>query len=844
MALNALGLGLLFTAKDLASGVMANVRNGFSQTRDELGRFGNRSKESFKQFGMGLAVMGAGLGALAILGSTIDDARDFGKAIDLVRTEVDEAAFSQADMRDLTIDLGKQFGRMPKDEAEALYKAVALGANTAAKATDIMTAANTLAVAGNSDLKTTMDALGGAINAYGLKSSDASMVSDAFFNAMKGGNTTVQDLASSVGRVSAGAHEMGISIQEVLGSVSVMTNKGIQASEAVSYLHGALANIAHPSKDAAAEAARLGIKFDAAAIRSQGFVKFLHSIADNAKFNKDSLNKLFTSVEGSSAMAMLAGDMSAVDASMKSMATGAGATAKGFDIMAQGLSFQTDKMKANFSALKIRIGEFLEPIAAKGLGILNRLMDAFTNLPGPVMDVIIHVALAAASVVTLIGSMTAAFAAVKIISAALSTFGVGTLGSVIAAFGPVIAVMGAFALGFYAIREAYDRNLGGFGKRFDEILGQVQLSFNALTQLFSQGGFSGAVREEFLKSSNPAINFAIQVWLAFNRLKNFFTNVIDGFFDSVGKMGATFDELGKSFDKVLSAFGLFSNTTEENAAAFDHAGSSGQRIGAVLASIAEIVVKAVTAFLDLTAVVIPLVGNIVSLIDKLGGLETIVWLAKAALVAYATYMVASAVPAVLSFGGSLVSLVGNLPNAAAGLRSLISGAASGLGPIGALTLAVTALWLAFDQGSKLNKELGEHGWGDMWKKLKNDLGFTSDDEYQKSLGIVSGDDYDRQQSLRAREAQLSAVTTSAPIPNAAPSSINTPALAAMGPQQSIDTGAYEAAARNAAQAAVGKIQPPSYAITMVCDGQVLGQIAAKHQSTQAVDSFAPVSIQD
>jgi TP901 family phage tail tape measure protein len=868
MALNNLGLGLLFTAKDAATGVMSKVRRGFSDTKDELGAFKKQSKEAFKAFGVGMAVFGAGVAGLAVLGSTIDEAREFGKAIALVGTEVDAAKFSQEDMRDITIDLAKQFGRMPKDEAEALYKAVALGADDAGKATSILTAANRLAVAGNSELKTTMDALGGSINAYGLSMGDADRVSDAFFIAMKSGNTTVQDLASSVGRVSAGAHSMGIGIEDILGSVSVMTNKGVQASEAVSYLHGALSNIVHPSSEAGAEAARLGIKFNAAAVRAQGFQKFLHSITDNAKFSKDTLNKLFTSVEGSQAMAMLAGDMGAVDAVMKRMRTETGATAKGFDIMAGTLSFQGDRFKALFSALKIRVGEFLEPLAARGLGILNKLMDTFTNLPGPVQGVIVHVALAVSGVVALVGAVTAGIAAFKIAAAAIGTFAGGALGTLATALIPAIALVGALTAGYFILQYAITNNIGGIGDTITRVWGQIKLGTEALIQLFSQGGFSGAVREQFLSGSNSAIQFAIQVWLAFTRVKNFLANVVAGFEASIAEMKPTFAAFGAALDKLLDAFGGLSKTAEENGAAFDSAGRSGRRTGQVLARLAELLVKGATAFVELAAAIVPVVAGIMNFVSSLGDAETLITVAKTALVGFATYMVASAVPALWSMASGgisaaagiakvLVQLIaanglsigGAFSAAASGLGSLVTGAAAALGPIGAVTAAITALYLAFDQFQKLSAAWNDEAGSDMWKKFKNDIGITSDAEYQKELGIHQGADFDKRQQQRMADAfenRPQATMSPATIPGAAPTPATSPAVASVQPPQAsgIDQSAVQTVASQAASAAVSKVPAPNYSFTMQVNEEVLGRVTARASSSAAAASYGPASVSE
>lgn len=865
MALNQIGLGLLFTAKDAATGVMKNVRNGFAQTRDEFGKFGGRSKETFKEFGVGIATMGVGLAGLAILGSTAEAAGEFGKAIALVRTEVDEATFSQADMKKVTLDLAKQFGRMPTDEAEALYKAVALGANDATKATALMTAVNELAVAGNSDLKVTMDAVGGAINAYGLKASDASMVSDAFFTAMKGGNTTVQDLASSVGRVSAGAHAMGISVQEVLGSVAVMTNKGIQASEAVSYLHGALANITHPSKEAAAEAARLGIKFDASAVRAQGFAKFLHSITDNAKFNAKSLEKLFTSVEGSQAMAMLAGDMKNVDAMMESMRNSAGATSAGFKIMEEKLTGA--RFDASFKALQIAIGEVVGPLLNQFKRFVTTLMNAFTSLPVPIQRTIVYIALGASAFVTLVGGVAAAIAAFKILAAGMATFGGGALGTVIAALGPAIALIGILAGAAYALKYAYDRNLDGIGDKIRAIWDQIKVFGTAVYQLFTQGGFSGDIRDAFLKGYETGpLNFAIQVYLLFNRLKNFFVGVWEGFTNTLEASGA-FDAIVEAFEEIQNALGLFENDVEASGAAFDSFGRKGFKVGDLIGKVIEVVLFGFSAAMNVVAGFIAAWGLIKPGIDEVGAafgelfgevgklISEFTGASSAGLSAGEVFrflggllanvlgvafsLVAGTIRNVIGVFQSVASVIGGVVDVVAGILTgdwarVWNGAKRiVLGIVGLIIESVMAIPNAIAQTiDALGKLAGaDLGLGKKVAAMKDAMkGGMSD-----LLGVQAGGAF-------IGSTPGLAVPTSAPIPNNTPSSINSPALASVSPNASFDPALAGTAAREAAMAAVSKVPPSVVQVNVDLDGENLASKVTAKQNSSQVASYGPMSV--
>jgi hypothetical protein len=72
---------------------------------------------------------------------------------------------------------------------------------------------------------------------------------------------------------------------------------------------------------------------------------------------------------------------------------------------------------------------------------------------------------------------------------------------------------------------------------------------------------------------------------------------------------------------------------------------------------------------------------------------------------------------------------------AAALKGVGASAAAAAVPVAALLAAVASLVVAWDQWSKLSNELGDSGWSDMWKKLKKDVGYTTQQEYEREIGI-------------------------------------------------------------------------------------------------------------
>ncbi len=602
MALNNLGLGFIFTAKDLASGVMGKVRGNLLEVEGAGSAAAKTFGNAFKAFGTGLAIMGAGLAGFALLEPAIAASGEISKAIKLVATEADLSIFPMEKMREVADKLALSFGSLPVDQAKAMYKAVALGANDATKATNFLTGANLLAVAGNADLELSANALGGALNAYHADFSQATAYSDALFTAMKMGNTTVQDLAASIGRVTSSAANLGVSIDEVLGAVSVMTNKGVAAAEAVSGLKEALANVVHPSADAKAEAARLGIKFTQTALRGKGLQKFLQEITSSSKFTADSFSKLFTSVEGSNAIIQIAsGQMGDYNSVMTAMGQKAGATKAGFDLMSQGLGFQKKKLEANKEILLATIGDAITPFVTTLVRGLNLIMESFNKIPKPIVAVITKIFLAVSAAMVLVGGLIAAKAGIAMLIVGLKAAGITFL-SLLGTMLPVIAAIALITLAFYGFKIAYEQNIGGFADFVDRQVARVKLVFEGLAQLFTQGGFSGAVRDELNQAKNQGLkSFLIDVYVFAKRIEHAFEGIRQGFAAWVETVDGPIQDLIAAFEKLETTLGFLGDggTVDQAKSKWAAFGSAGVKIGHVLGQAFEIVIAIVQAVVEI-----------------------------------------------------------------------------------------------------------------------------------------------------------------------------------------------------------------------------------------------------
>ncbi|MBF0315609.1 MAG: phage tail tape measure protein [Oligoflexia bacterium] len=325
--------------------------------------------------------LGAGIGA------AVNQFAEFDNKMMAVKTLLNDSSFA-------TQSLGAGFAGMKKDILEvasavpvgigglskALFDTVSAGIS-ASDSVKMVENASKLAVAGITDVAIATDGMTSALNAYGISADKSEVIASKFFTAQVKGKTTVEELARNFGQVGATASEMGVSLDEVLSSVAAMTLGGTRTAEAFTSLKAVLSNVAKPTKDAAEEAARLGVAFDMQALKAKGLSGFIEDLTTAHGFNAQSVAKLFGSVEAMNMIFSLTGKQSqAFKDSLAQLRDEQGnliTYQRAYTEQSADLSNQMVILKNNISVLAIQIGEFYSPAVTKALSLTNDLVEFF-----------------------------------------------------------------------------------------------------------------------------------------------------------------------------------------------------------------------------------------------------------------------------------------------------------------------------------------------------------------------------------------------------------------------------------------------------------------------------------
>lgn len=549
---------------------------GARRVRRELGGVENAADRVRRSVARAFAV----LGSTAFLANAIRQTAQFQTAIAEVSTLVDLAVFNINQLQEAALDQAAAFGQDPQRQAQALYQIISAGASDASEAIQILNASNRLAIGGVTDVSVAAGGLTSILNAYSLSARDAADVSDILFVGVRSGITTIDQLASTLGRVAPIAATAGVELDELVATVAALTTGGISTAESVTGVRAILASIIRPTSEAASVAAELGIEFNSAALASRGLSGVLQDVIAATGGSTDLIAQLFTGTEALVPVLALTGAAGEnLEDILGQMGERAGSTDAAFERISETFQFQFNRVLRN---AQTTIQSLLIPALESLTPVLQAIADNFDSLTrtvgvaaaiiaGPFVGRAIVAAIVGVEALTLaiarnpIGALVIAVAAVipLLIGFAdqirISSDGVATLADLAQATSETVSDA------FRSLADVVGPILAEIFTGLEVPLPDIDLSLQGLVTLWAQTvdnilglavGVASAVVAAF--RGIPAALDAIFV-TAFNvisgRFTGFINNIIDGLnlipgvtidqFEAIRlEAGSTFGEIG------------------------------------------------------------------------------------------------------------------------------------------------------------------------------------------------------------------------------------------------------------------------------------------------------------
>lgn len=659
MALNNLGVGIIFRATDLASAVvnklggsLGGLTNATIQGRNAMGQFtkgANPLGVALKQVGIGAGIAAAGIIGLTAAFKLAQPAGEFEQQLAAVGAVTRATAEEMGLLERTAIHAGIATQFSPLEAVEGL-RSLATAGQTARQATATLIPVLDLAAGslGQLGVAGAADAVVGTLNSYQFSADKAGEVTDKLLRITQLTNFQTRDFGVGLAKAAAAGSQFGQSLEDTLITVGLMRTANIDASSASTAFRESTRRLGGEVR-AQNALTNVGVDvFDKLTGKMRALPDIMLDFSEKTKqMTEQQRNNIITTSFGARgllaynavarAQATVMRDgrevtikgAEAIAHLRKEMANTTGTAAKFREILLDTFEGQKTLLRGTVETIAIAIGKpftkVLKPVVQAVVGFLNTMLKAFLQIPDGIKTAFAAFVVVA-SVTAIVVGLTMAFVGLlpMIIAAA------GAMAELAAPVAIVLAGIAALIAAGAAIKTVWEANFGGIRDTILPIFEKISLAARSLFTLFTQGEISGALAEELTAAGNTGvIKFVDTISRAIGRVEAFFRgafsvasvvfkNITKAFEPVFSRMSQavseTFDVLARAFFQIGEALGL---------SGADQGVDAMERLGAVITAIVtgplQLGIKIFAKFIEFGAMLVQKIVRVGSIIANVFG---------------------------------------------------------------------------------------------------------------------------------------------------------------------------------------------------------------------------------
>lgn len=375
-------VGSIFIKNEDANEQIDKTSKKASDLAKTVGNAVSNAGTKITSIGKALAPVSLAVGGA--LTASVKGASDFQNSIAKVSTLVDTSKVSVSDLSKTFLDLSNETGKSATELAEAGYQALSASVPIEKLGTFTKEATN-LAKVGFTQASTAVDVMTTAINAYGLSADDANKISNNLVKTQNLGKTTVDELASSMGKIIPTASSMNVNLDNLSAVYVSLTKQGIATAEATTYANSMFNELGDSGtivggilKD------KTGKSFQELMASGMSVAEVLHITKDYANETGTNFNELWGSAEaGKSAIALLNGGVDEFNGTVATMADGTDVVAEGLEkLETPSVKVQKALNRAKNSGIELGTSfmSALAPTIDKVCGVVEKATTWFNSL--------------------------------------------------------------------------------------------------------------------------------------------------------------------------------------------------------------------------------------------------------------------------------------------------------------------------------------------------------------------------------------------------------------------------------------------------------------------------------
>ncbi len=420
------------------------MKGKLKEARDELGNMSGSSKQVNEDFGRiqtaGATVFAAVSGAIAIAAVT---AADFEKQMSRVKAISGATETEFKSLKEEALRLGATTSKSASEVAKGMEDMAAMGFSV----NEIMAAMPgviSAAEAAGSDLAVTSGIVAAALNAFQLEASEASRVADVLAMTANISAAGVEDMGYAFKYAAPIANSLGISMEEVAAAIGIMTNAGLEGSQAGTSLRQILISLNNPAEAQAKIMEDLGFSMRDANGESKTLSNIMKDLtkATEGMTKAEKLAtvaKLVGSEAASGMISILEGGVDQLDEFTEALRNSEGAAKDAAEVMMDNYAGSFEEFQGALETLGIKVGDSFLPIFRDAVDAAGELVNKFNEIDGKSIMV-------TGSFIAITAAVATTLATVGKLSLALLAFTATPVGAAIVGVSLLAGAIGAAAL--------------------------------------------------------------------------------------------------------------------------------------------------------------------------------------------------------------------------------------------------------------------------------------------------------------------------------------------------------------------------------------------------------------
>ena len=368
------------TPADNMTNAMGSLEDGISDTGDAALKTGDIIKANLvsEAVTQGIQKLGSALKAAAsnAVSMAMSNETAFAKASTLLSGD-DLTKYFEG-----LIEMSNRTGVAFTDLAESMYSALSAGVPQDNVLEFVENTVN-LSKGGFTQTATAIDIVTTALNAYQMEMSEATHVQDVLITTQNLGKTTVDELASNMGKLIPTANGVNVAFDQLGAMYATVTANGVATAETTTYLNaminelGASGSTAEKAMQAATAGTDMaGKKFSEISAMGYDVTDVLKLMDKYAQSTGKSLSDMFSSSEGAKAANILLSNAESFKSNITAMIDSTGAAATAAETMMDTTAEKTQVAKNQIDNLTSAIAEQLLPAIGETAQSVSDALDS------------------------------------------------------------------------------------------------------------------------------------------------------------------------------------------------------------------------------------------------------------------------------------------------------------------------------------------------------------------------------------------------------------------------------------------------------------------------------------